>query len=260
MLIPYFHVDAFTSRPFGGNPAGVCLLDAWLTDDAMQRIAAENNLAETAFVIAQGPAKYQLRWFSPTLEVDLCGHATLAAAHVLWRHQGEKAEVLRFHTLSGVLTVAREGELLLLDFPARPAQTVAAPDDVAQALGAVPQFCGQARDYLMVYESAEQLRALRADSSRILAWDTFGVIVTAPGEGYDFASRFFVPRAGVLEDSATGSSHCTLVPYWAGRLGRNKLSARQLSARGGEFECELAGERVRIGGRAVTYLTAQIEI
>lgn len=257
MKIPYYQVDAFASRLFGGNPAGVCLLDAWLPDATMQTIAFENGLAETAFLVPEGDG-YGLRWFTPAVEVDLCGHATLAAAHVLGEHRGVTATPIIFHTQSGRMTVEREGSRWVLDFPSRPAEP--APGSLEVGLGAVPAELYLARDYLAVFENEATVRALRPDLNAVAALDVPGIIVTAPGDHCDFVSRYFAPRVGIPEDPATGSSHCTLIPYWAGRTGRKVLKARQVSARGGEIHCKLTGDRVRIGGEAVTYLAGTINL
>lgn len=256
MIVPYFVVDAFASRAFSGNPAGVCLLNHWLADDRLQDIAAENNLSETAFLVpTAGP--WELRWFTPCLEVDLCGHATLAAAHVL-REQGEKKTVFEFETKSGCLAVRREGDLLVLDFPSRPPSPADPPAGLRAAVGGNPCGILRARDHFLVYETEEEIRRLQPDFDVLRGIQPWGTIVTAPGEACDFVSRFFAPGAGIPEDPVTGSSHCTLIPYWARRLGKSALRARQLSARGGELFCENAGERVRIGGRARTYLAGTI--
>lgn len=252
MSIPYFHVDAFTGRMFAGNPAGVCLLADWLPDTLLQSIAAENNLAETAFVV-QRASTFDLRWFSPTVEIDLCGHATLASAHVLFRHLGYRATLVRFQTRSGELTVTRENDLLTLDFPSRPSVPCVAPAELIAGLGATPVFTAKGRDYLAVFDREETVRRLQPDMGKLMALDCLGVIATAPGDRSDFVSRFFAPSIGVPEDPVTGSTHCTLIPYWAQRLERSKLQAFQISARGGELICEHRGERVGIGGRAVTY-------
>jgi len=259
MSIPYYQVDAFTGALFGGNPAGVCLLTDWLPDQVLQSIAAENNLAETAFVV-QRDSFFDLRWFTPELEMDLCGHATLAPAHVIFRHLGYRASVVRFQTRSGILTVSREGERLTLDFPARPAVLSDAPADLSAGLGASPVITGKARDYLAVFESEEVVRNLQPDMAALMRLDCLGVIATAPGVDCDFVSRFFAPRAGVPEDPVTGSAHCTLIPYWAERLGRMKLHARQVSPRGGELFCEHRGDRVGIGGHAVTYSSGFLHV
>lgn len=253
MKIPYYQVDAFTRRAFAGNPAGVCLLDAALPAAVMQSLAFENGLAETAFILPENGG-YRLRWFTPTLEIDLCGHATLAAAHVLGQHRGVTDLPLVFQTGGGRITVGRDGRRWVLDFPSRPAVRVPLAGDLTRGLGAAPLETYLARDALAVFRTEAEVRALRPDFAALLGVEGLGVIVTAPGDGCDFVSRFFAPRAGIPEDPATGSAHCTLIPYWATRLGRSRLFARQVSARGGELHCELQGDRVQIGGEAVTYL------
>jgi PhzF family phenazine biosynthesis protein len=258
MKLPFFQVDAFTNRVFGGNPAGVCPLDSWLDSDVMQAIAAENNLAETAFFVA-GPDRYHLRWFTPTTEVDLCGHATLASAWVLFEKLGAKSGEVSFDTRSGVLVVKKAGDLLSMDFPSRPGEPVQAPAALIAGLGcAKPAEVLRARDYLVVLESEEAVRALRPDFAELTKVQTWGIIATAPGKDADFASRFFAPAHGVPEDPVTGSSHCTLIPYWSKRLGKTRLAAHQVSARGGELACEDLGARVSIAGRAALYLEGSI--
>ena len=266
MRLPLYQIDAFvTDHPFSGNPAAVCPLTAWLPEDAMQAIAAENNLSETAFFVPEGDG-YRLRWFTPTTEVDLCGHATLASAYVVFRWLQPGGEAVQFRTeKAGVLTVSRDGELLALDFPARPPMPCAVPAALAAALGKAPRKVLAARDYLAVYDSADDVAALAPDFAALAALDRFAVIVTAPGSdrgegGVDFVSRFFAPARGVDEDPVTGSSHCTLIPYWAARLGKERLEARQLSRRGGALSCRLAAARVRIAGRALLYLEGTITI
>lgn len=259
MKIPYYEVCAFTTRPFGGNPAGVCPLEAWLDDATLQGIAANNHLSETAFLVSRGTS-YDLSWFTPTTEVDLCGHATLAAAFVMFERTRMASNTIQFHTRSGVLTVQRSADELTLDFPARPATPVPAPAALLQGLGATPDAVFKARDYLAVFSSEARVRALQPDFAALRQLDCLGIIATAKGDDCDFVSRFFAPGAGVDEDPVTGSAHCTLIPYWAQQLGRDKLRARQVSARGGELSCELAGERVRIGGKAVLYMRGEIEI
>jgi len=259
MKIHYYHVDAFARGPFRGNPAGVCPLDSWLPDATLQSIAAENNLSETAFFVARGD-DFDLRWFTPATEVDLCGHATLAAAFVLFAELGRDGGAVRFHSRSGRLSVTREGEVLTLDFPARPAAACTAPGALLAGLRAKPVEVLKARDYLAVFPNESEVRALRPDFTALRALDCLGIIATAPGSDCDFVSRFFAPAAGVDEDPATGSSHCTLIPYWAKRLGKTRLFARQVSPRGGELFCQLVGERVRIGGKAVLYLRGEIEL
>jgi predicted PhzF superfamily epimerase YddE/YHI9 len=260
-LSVYF-VDAFvTGRPFTGNPAAVCPLDAWLADEIMQSIAAENNLSETAFFVPAGEG-YDLRWFTPTTEVDLCGHATLASASVVFRFLAPQRQDVRFQTReAGVLTVARDGDLLAMDFPSRPPAPCAAAPGFAAALGRAPGTLLAARDYLAVYDTADEVAALEPDFAAVAALDRFAVIATAPGgNGVDFVSRFFAPAKGVPEDPVTGSAHCTLIPYWAERLGKTRLEARQISRRGGALSCTLDGDRVTIAGRAALYLTGTISI
>jgi PhzF family phenazine biosynthesis protein len=258
MKIPYFEVDAFTSKPFHGNPAGVCPLTEWLDDATMQNIAAENNLSETAFFVPRGD-DYELRWFTPTVEIDLCGHATLASAFILFSEIGVRAGAVRFHSQSGPLVVTRNGDILTLDFPSRPPKPCSIPETLHRGLGKKPNEILKARDYFAVFASAEDVRLLNPDFTLLGSLDE-KVIVTAPGAGCDFVSRFFAPTAGVPEDPVTGSAHCTLIPYWSQRLRKTKLFARQLSKRGGELFCEQAGERVFIGGKAVLYSKGQIEI
>ncbi len=260
MKLPYFEVAAFTSRPFAGNPAGVCLLEKWLPDALLQSIAAENNLAETAFIVPRD-GEYELRWFTPTNEVDLCGHATLASAHVLFRHRGLNDPSVQFHSpRSGALGVTLEGERLVLDFPARKVEPCAITEQFSAAVGAEPKELYQGRDYLAVFRDAAEIRALKPDVEKLLRLPNEGLIVTAPGDDCDFVSRFFVPRHGINEDAVTGSTHCALIPFWAERHSKDVLIARQLSKRGGEIFCENRAERVRIGGHAVTYLTGEIEV
>jgi len=257
MKLPYYEVSAFTTNPFGGNPAGVCPLAAWLPDSILQGIAANNNLAETAFTVPRGN-DFELRWFTPMVEIDLCGHATLAAAFVLFNERGLRADEIRFHSRSGLLTVTRENNQLTLDFPSRPATGSATPEALIRGLGAKPGELLKARDYLAVFANEAEVRALKPDFATLKTLDCLGIIVTAPGSDCDFVSRFFAPGAGVDEDPVTGSSHCTLIPYWAERLGKAKLFARQVSPRGGELFCELVGDRARIGGHTVLYLKGEI--
>ena len=260
MRVPYFQVDAFTSRVFGGNPAGVCPLDAWLPDGTLRAVAAENNLSETAFFVARDGA-FDLRWFTPTVEVDLCGHATLAAAFVLFTEFGFAGETVRFHTRVGELGASREGARIVLDFPAWPARRCEqVPALLAEALGWLPRELFKTRDFLAVFSSEQEILSLKPDPALLARLDCLGVICTAPGSDCDFVSRFFAPGAGVPEDPVTGSAHSTLIPYWSGRLDRTRLFARQLSQRRGELFCEARGDRVGIGGDAVLYSRAQLEI
>jgi PhzF family phenazine biosynthesis protein len=259
MRLPLYQVDAFTSRVFGGNPAGIVPLESWLPDDTMQAIAAENNLAETAFFVPEGEG-FRLRWFTPTVEVDLCGHATLASAHLLFAQLGYRGDRVDFETRSGRLSVTRRDDLLAMELPARPPQPCAVPPDLDKALGKAPVAVLAARDYLMVYEREADIRTLAPDMERIARLDRFAVIVTAPGESCDFVSRFFAPAQGIPEDPVTGSAHCTLIPYWSQRLGRKTMQARQISPRMGELSCEDGGARVVVAGKAVLYLEGTIHV
>jgi len=255
--IPLYQIDAFSDRRFAGNPAAVCLLPEPLPDELLQAVAAENNLSETAFLLPRGQ-DYELRWFTPSVEVDLCGHATLAAAWAVFRYWQPALDEVRFHTRSGLLTVRRRGEWLEMDFPARPAAPAQPPPGLIEALGLPPAEVWKARDYMAVYPSEDQVRELRPDPGALARVEMFAVIVTAPGRQADFVSRFFAPAAGVPEDPVTGSAHCTLAPYWAARLGKRTLHARQLSRRGGELVCEVRGERVLLRGQAALYLEGAI--
>jgi PhzF family phenazine biosynthesis protein len=261
MRVPIYQVDAFTDSLFSGNPAAICPLDAWLPDATMQAIAAENNLAETAFFVRDGDG-YALRWFTPTVEVDLCGHATLASGHVVMNFLEPLRESVNFRTAkAGTLVVARRDDLLVMDFPARPASPAEAPAGLLEALGGKPREVLRARDHLVVYDSAAEIAALKPDLAALAKVDCWAAIVTAPGEDdVDFVSRFFAPAQGVPEDPVTGSSHTTLTPYWAKRLGKTELKARQLSQRGGALHCTLNGDRVSIAGHAVLYLEGRIEV
>ncbi len=259
MKIPFFEVAAFTKTLFAGNPAAVCLLEnEWLPNETMQRIASENNLAETAFLIER-EGFFDLRWMTPAIEVDLCGHATLASAHVLFTHRARREPELRFQSRSGELRVARACDRLVLDFPAQPLEKSGALEEVATALRAKPVALLKGRDYLAVFASEEEVAALQPDFVKVAKLDAQGVIATAPGGDCDFVSRYFVPSAGILEDPVTGSTHCALTPYWSQRLGKRELRARQISARGGELFCEDRGDRVGIGGYAITYVEGQLE-
>ncbi|MFN3324163.1 MAG: PhzF family phenazine biosynthesis protein [Bryobacteraceae bacterium] len=259
MEIPIFQVDAFTSRPFAGNPAAVCLFREFPDDAVLQAIAAENNLSETAFLAPCGQ-RYRLRWMTPTVEVDLCGHATLASAFVLLNFIDPRQDSVGFETRSGELRVTREGDLYTLDLPVMPPSPCTPHQDLIPALGEAPEAVLSARDYMAVYADEEQVRRLTPDMSRLAALDRFGIIVTAPGRDCEFVSRFFAPAKGVPEDPVTGSAHCSLAPYWTERLGARKLRARQISRRGGELTCELAADRVRLSGRAVLFLRGTITL
>jgi PhzF family phenazine biosynthesis protein len=234
-------------------------LDAWLPDKTMLAIAAENNLAETAFFVKEGDG-YGLRWFTPEIEIDLCGHATVASGHVLYNELGFDGPQIRFQSKSGELRVSRDGERFVLDFPSRPPAVCDAPEGLAEALGGKPTNILKSRDYLAIYQTEAEILALKPDFRAIGALDVHAVIVSAPGDDCDFVSRFFAPAVGIDEDPVTGSSHCTLTPYWSQRLGKTKMFARQVSKRGGEVYCELAGDRVHLGGDAVLYLKGEIYV
>jgi len=257
MKIPIYQIDAFSSKVFAGNPAAVCPLEDWLEEEVMQSIAAENNLSETAFLVSQGQA-YGLRWFTPLAEIDLCGHATLASAFVVFNHLQTSAEVVDFETKSGRLSVRREGEVLSMDFPSRNPEPCSAPDELIEALGLRPEEVLRSRDYMAVLADEEQVRSLAPDMSLLMEIGGLGVIATAPGETVDFVSRFFAPKAGVPEDPVTGSAHSTLIPYWSRKLGQSELHALQISRRGGELFCRDEGERVIIAGKAAPYLEGTI--
>jgi len=261
MAIPYYHVDAFTSELFAGNPAGVCILSTFLADSIMQKIAAENRHSETAFVVPRADGDFDLRWFTPKVEDDLCGHATLASAYVLALRK-HKVWPVRFHTRSGMLTVAQGQDTLEMDFPARPPHPCETPAGLLPALCLKTALVMKSRDYLVVVDRAEQVRALSPDFATLAKLDAGnGTIVTAPGEGgVDYVCRMFLPSAGIDEDPATGSIHCTLAPYWAGRLGKDTFRAQQLSARGGTVQCTIAGARVKIVGQARLYLHGTLEL
>lgn len=256
-------IDAFTDRAFAGNPAGVCLLDRERPDDWMRQVAREMNQAETAFLTRRDDG-YGLRWFTPTVEVDLCGHATLASAHFLWQRKLLPATTeARFHTRSGLLTAIRSGEWIVLDFPATPAEPVEAPPYLLDALKAPgSEVRSNGTDYLVVMSAPARLRALKPDLRLLAAVESRGVIVTAPSdtEGVDFLSRFFAPQSGVDEDPVTGSAHCTLGPYWGARLGTTELTGAQVSPRGGMVKVTLAGPRVKLAGHAVTVLKGNLSV
>ena len=260
MDIPFYQVDAFAGHLFAGNPAAVCPLESWLDDATLQNIAMENNLAETAYFVREA-AGYRLRWFTPEVEMDLCGHATLASAYILMNNiEPERSEVV-FHSRSGPLGVMRERGLYALDFPSRPPQRIQPPPSLIEALGTEPDEVWQSRDVMAVFRDEQHVRALAPDMARVAALDAHAVIVTAHGTGkVDFVSRFFAPAVGVPEDPVTGSAHCTLIPYWAGVLGKTQLLAHQVSKRGGELHCELRGDRVRMAGEACLFASGHIHL
>jgi PhzF family phenazine biosynthesis protein len=259
MKLPIYQVDAFADKPFAGNPAAIVPLESWLPDETMLNIAMENNLAETAFFIPNEDG-YDLRWFTPTIEMDLCGHATLASAYLIFEVLGTDQSILRFQTKSGELTVEKADGKYVLDFPSRPGKPVEAPAELIEAIGSEPKEVYKSRDYMLVYESEADVLAIKPDFNSLMKLGAHAVIVTAPGETSDFVSRFFAPEVGVPEDPVTGSAHCTLIPYWAERLGKNDLFARQVSSRGGELNCRLAGDRVKIAGDAVLFLKGEIYV
>lgn len=257
MKYDIYQIDAFASTPFKGNPAAVVPLEKWLPDEVMLDIAMENNLAETAYFV-KNENGYDLRWFTPSVEMDLCGHATLASAYLIFEHLGTDQTTLRFQTRSGELTVEKKDGKFVLDFPSRPGVATEAPAGLIEAIGATPKEIYKSRDYMLVYESEADVLAIKPDFNSLMKLGAHAVIVTAPGDKSDFVSRFFAPEVGVPEDPVTGSAHCTLIPYWAERLGKNELFARQVSQRGGEIYCELIGERVKMAGDAVLYLKGEI--
>ena len=257
--IKQFQVDTFATRPFAGNPAAICPLASWPDDALLQAIAEENNLSETAFFVPSAKG-FRLRWFTPGMEVDLCGHATLAAAHVLFDVLGYANPSITFETRSGELIVRRKSNLLIMDFPARPAIACSAPEVLAEALGRRPIEVLSADDYLAVFDNEEAVRGINPDYGLLGRLDLRGVIVTAPGSDVDFVSRFFAPKFGISEDPVTGSAHCTLAPYWSDRLGKDVLAARQVSRRGGDILCEVKGSRVLLSGSAVTVMVATITL
>lgn len=256
----YYIVDAFTDKLFGGNPAGVCLLNEWPDKDVMQNIAAENNLAETAFLVKR-ENYYDLRWFTPEVEIDLCGHATLASGFIIANFVDPEARTMRFETQSGTLTVTKRGDLYEMDFPARLPQKIKVTQLMSKAIGMPVLEAHLSRDLLLLVDSEQDVKDLTPDLSLLKQIpDCFAVIVTARGETVDFVSRFFAPNAGIPEDPVTGSSHSTLIPFWAERLGKEQLTAKQLSKRGGVLYCENCGERVKIAGKAVLYLQGEINV
>ena len=261
MKLPFFQVDAFTSEVFKGNPAAVCLLESWLDDALLQGIAAENNLSETAFLVPRSKGQFDLRWFTPALEVDLCGHATLASAYVIFTFLDQELTSVEFDTASGRLSVAKSDDLLAMDFPTRAPHQVECPALLPEALGAKPVEVHASRDLLAVFENESIVKSITPDFDKLnQIKDTFAVMVSAPGDNCDFVSRFFAPKAGISEDPVTGSAHCTLIPYWAKQLGKSKLHAWQVSKRGGELFCELLDDRVRIAGHSVLYAKGEIYI
>jgi PhzF family phenazine biosynthesis protein len=257
MKIRQYQVDAFATRAFEGNPAAVCPLENWLDDDLLQAIAEENNLSETAFFVPSAKG-FALRWFTPAKEVDLCGHATLATAHIIYESLGFTEPVITFETRSGDLFVKKQGSLLQMDLPAYRLTVCEISETLVQGLGMRPIEVLADDDYLAVFDSEATVRAITPNQVLLGQLDLRGVIVTAPGTDVDFVSRFFAPKIGIPEDPVTGAAHCKLAPYWAGRLGKNTLSARQVSKRGGNLACEVKADRVVLSGSAVTFMEAEI--
>ncbi|MBW2053575.1 MAG: PhzF family phenazine biosynthesis protein [Deltaproteobacteria bacterium] len=259
MKLPVYQVDAFTNKVFSGNPAAVCPLETWLDDSLLQSIANENNLSETAFFVRE-EGGYRIRWFTPEVEVDLCGHATLASGFVIFNFFQKQDRLVTFSSKSGKLTVEKKDDLLALNFPAQPPVLCEAPENLIDGLGKKPLEALSSEDYFVVFSSEEDIIKIRPDFEKLKKIDLRGVIVTAKGKKADFVSRFFAPRVGVNEDPVTGSAHCALIPYWAKKLNKKNLHAHQVSSRGGELFCEDLGERVEVGGRAVLFMEGTISI
>ena len=259
MQLQMFQIDAFAKRPFQGNPAAVIPLDQWLSDTLMQQIAAENNLSETAFFVRHKDG-FHIRWFTPVDEVALCGHATLAAAYVIFTELGYSEDAIKFYSLSGVLHVERTLQGLRLDFPAQPPQLCIAPAPLLAGLSITPVSCYAAEDYIVVFESEDELRRLEVNTEQLKKLDLRGVIATAPAEQFDFVARFFVPKLGITEDPVTGSAYTQLTPYWSERLGKSDFVAYQHSSRGGLLQCQLQGDRVLIAGTAVKFMQGTINL
>ena len=259
MKIKIYQIDAFSDRVFAGNPAAVCPLDQWIDDEVMQHIAQENNLAETAFFVKE-PDGYRIRWFTPTKEVDLCGHATLASAYVIFRHLDHGTDKIKFSSESGPLYVSKESDMIALNFPSLPPVDCQMPEYLIDALRTEPERIMSCNNYFAVFTSEDQIAEINPDFSLLSKLDLQGVIITSPGKNTDFVSRYFAPKYGIPEDPVTGSAHCNLIPYWSNRLNRAELTARQISRRGGELFCRDLGDRVNIAGYAVEYLSGYIEI
>ncbi|KKM19958.1 hypothetical protein LCGC14_1650370 [marine sediment metagenome] len=259
MKIPLYQIDAFASKLFEGNPAAVCPLDKWLPDEIIQSIAAENNLSETAFFVPRGNG-FHIRWFTPASEVDLCGHATLAAAYILFNTFGYKKDKIEFDSKSGTLTVTKDNEWLVMDFPAQPPVSCDIPEEIIKAFNIEPIECLKSEDFIVVFEREIDIESAHPDFGQLIKLDLRGVIITAKSSRYDFVARFFAPKYGIPEDPVTGSAYTQLAPYWASKIGPKRFSVKQMSSRGGELTCELVGDRVLISGRAVRYLEGTIKI
>jgi len=254
-----YQIDAFANKPFEGNPAAICPLESWLPDELMQSIATENNLSETAFFVPNDSG-YQIRWFTPVHEVNLCGHATLAAAYVIFTILDHKENKISFASKSGILTVTRDEECLEMDFPTQPPKQCSIPEQIIKAFGIPPIECLKSEDYLVVFENEECILNAKPNMSLLSELDLRGVAITARGNNYDFVTRFFAPKYGINEDPVTGSAFTQLIPYWSKKLGKNNLTAKQMSKRGGEVGCVYAGERVLISGKATKYMAGKIEV
>ena len=259
MKLSIYQIDAFAEKSFEGNPAAICPLSEWLPDEVMQSIAEENNLSETAFFVPTDQG-FHIRWFTPVAEVDLCGHATLASAHVIFRYLGFKENTINFQSKSGLLTVEQNEELLVMNFPAQPPVPCQIPDEIIHAFQCTPIECLKSEDYIVVFGSEEEISAAKPNLLELSKLDLRGVVITAKSNKYDFIARFFAPKYGIDEDPVTGSAYTQLVPYWSNAVGATKLHAKQVSSRGGEVFCELAGNRVSIAGKATKYLVGEIEI
>lgn len=259
MELTLYQIDAFASKPFEGNPAAVCPLDQWLPDDTMQCIAEENNLSETAFYVP-GKDGFDIRWFTPKGEVDLCGHATLASAYVLFNLLDYKKESIVFGSKSGILHVSRDQDRMVMDFPAQPPVTCDTPEAIQRAFDIPPAACLKSEDYIAVFDNEADIASARPDLGALAELDLRGVIITAPSTRYDFVTRFFAPKYGIPEDPVTGSAYTQLAPYWAARIGAKPFRVKQISARGGELTCEVVNDRVLISGKAVKYMEGRINI
>jgi PhzF family phenazine biosynthesis protein len=260
MNLKIYQLDAFTDKVFGGNPAAVVPLTEWLSEELMQKIALENNLAETAFYVLESD-KFHIRWFTPTVEVDLCGHATLATAYQIFHYENYDKSVIEFNSRSGILKVEKKGDLLELDFPMDKLTPAETPQTLIEALGATPKETIRGlTDYMLVFDNEAQIKGFKPDLKKIASVKCRGIMVTAKGDDVDFVSRFFGPASGVDEDPVTGSAHTTLTPYWAKILNKTTLSARQISSRGGELQCTLVGDRVKIAGKVAPYLVGEITV
>ena len=257
MKLTIYQIDAFTNQVFSGNPAAVCPLETWLPDSTLQAIAAENNLSETAYYILT-ESGFHIRWFTPYAEVNLCGHATLAASYVIFELIGHPTNTITFTSKSGELTVRRNHDFLVMDFPSQPPSTCKIPQTLKNSLGNEPIEVLSAEDYMVVYETQDDILTINPNFEKLKSLNLRGVIITAKGENVDFVSRFFAPKLGINEDPVTGSAHCELTPYWAKKLGKNQLISKQLSPRGGVIQCELKGDRVLLSGKAVKYMEGKI--